>query len=134
MRKWNDSAECDALEHVLAKALSGSRERMPAACPLCAHESVHVYLHARQGGGMGGSWVWCSSCRCFAHGAIRPPEWWTNLEGVEPADLTAAPEALDAKAARIDEHWNQAAWKRPLSPSTALSESAQAPGPVPGRR
>ncbi len=107
MRKWKDSAECDALEPVLARAVSGSRDRMPVPCPLCALESVHVYFHAREGGGMGGSWGWCSSCRCFAHGAIRPPAWWVNLEGIELADLTASPEALDARAARVDAHWNK---------------------------
>lgn len=103
--KWKDSAERDALESVLAEALAGLRARMPASCPICGSESVHVYFHSHEPGRLGGSWVWCSSCRYYSHGTLRPPTWWQNLEGVELADLTAAPERLEAVAARIDAHW-----------------------------
>lgn len=135
---WTDSAECDALEPVLAEALGGLRNHMPAPCPICAHESVHVYFHAREGGRMGGSWVWCSSCRCFSHGSIRTPAWWANLEGVELANLTAAPEVLEPLAARIDAHWNrlQRAMKEGVLPPCRAPSVTGAGGHVsaPGRR
>lgn len=105
--RWNDSNESDALQSVLAEALAGVRDCMPAVCPVCESKSVHVYFHAREAGLMGGSWVWCSSCRCFSHGTLRTPTWWQNLEGVELADLTAAPEILETLAVQIDAHWSR---------------------------
>jgi hypothetical protein len=105
--KWNDSAECDALEVVLSEALSGGRDRMPAPCPVCTQDSVHVFFHAPQRGRLGGSWVWCSSCRCFTHGTIRAPTWWKDFEGIALTDLSALPVVLETMAVRIDEHWNR---------------------------
>lgn len=102
---WNDSHECDALEVVLAEALSGKIRDLPASCPCCESLAVHVFFYGRGVEGLGGSWVWCSACRCSSHGLVRIPGWWVNVEGVELADLTSMPEFLDGVAARIDEHW-----------------------------
>ncbi|MBZ4415239.1 hypothetical protein [Myxococcus sp. RHSTA-1-4] len=107
MRAWRDSAESDALDTLLARVLAGDVPRMPASCPVCGRaESAHLYFHARGEGRIGGVWVWCSACRCFSHGTVKPPAWWSNPDVVDPETLTAAPEALEELAERIDAHWN----------------------------
>lgn len=104
---WKDSAECDALDTLLRQVMAGDVPPMPAPCPVCGRAgSAHLYFHARGAGRLGGVWVWCSACRCTSHGTARPPDWWSNLEAVDPEALTAHPDALEALAKDIDAHWN----------------------------
>lgn len=107
MKHWDDSEVCDLLESIGRKALGEPHETAPMLCPRCGMRAVHVYMNGRQGGLMGGLWIWCSSCLCCTHGSIKPPAWWRNLEGIDPAGLTAHPDPLDSIRDLIDRHWNR---------------------------
>lgn len=109
MIEWRDAMneEFIQLNELLEQIISGLVIEMPTACPACTslRPSLHVYFNLRPNK-RGGVWIWCSNCGVYFHGSITPPEWWSNLERLDPHRLASQPQYLDTHAEEIDSHWN----------------------------
>lgn len=79
----------------------------PEVCPHCGvAASIHAYFDRDPRSGQGTMWAWCSACRRYEHGSLRPPAWWDNEPTLDRECLLSVP-ALDDHARRLDEHWDR---------------------------
>jgi hypothetical protein len=106
MSRWDDSITADPLEDYIRSAEAEPVSRLPATCPICKYDRVHIYFRRHTNDGFGGGWVWCSHCRRFFHGRVKVPTWWVDATFLSDEALTAVPDDLDSAAAAIDRHWN----------------------------
>jgi hypothetical protein len=73
-------------------------------CPSCGSQTLR-YFFLRPGGdedeededgGLGGFWMWCSTCRRFIHATSDVPAWWPDHPFVPQEVLAAEPDWLEA--------------------------------------
>ena len=80
----------------------------PKVCPLCNHESVHLYLHRfEDDDAIGAMWLWCSNCKSYTHAQYRIPNIWKNIESIDENALESKTEYLDNLSKDIDDHVNR---------------------------
>lgn len=98
--------EAADLDEVVRDILRFGWLRLPKKCPYCSTaRSVHLYFDANPSGGLGSYWIWCSSCRRFEHGSLRPPGWWQNLAIIPRLSLASEPDAVQTFVDEVDRHW-----------------------------
>ena len=78
----------------------------PKKCPICGHQSGHLYYHLHSET-HAGIWAWCSSCKSFSHYSGYAPIWWKNPSFIEVEKLCAVPDYLDDKSNVIDQWLNE---------------------------
>jgi hypothetical protein len=104
MTGWKQDSE--KLDEFVGQVVRVGWLLLPAKCPCCSTlESVHLYFDTDPIGGFGSYWIWCSSCRRFEHGSLRPPGWWQNLGIIPRPSLASEPDAVQAFVNEIDRHW-----------------------------
>lgn len=108
MNDWSDESYeiSESLELLVKSALEGGPIELPGPCPSCrAPRDVRLYFDAQNSGKHGSYWVWCTQCKVFSHGSIKPPTWWRNCPQVSRDRLDAFPGYLDSIKEEIDAHW-----------------------------
>lgn len=74
-------------------------------CPICNEKNAHIYYHRFEEDDIAGpAWVWCGSCKNYAHVRYMVPEWWTNLPAIDEESLCSTPEYLESIKDSIDAH------------------------------
>ena len=108
MTLWRDASDTEfkLLNSVLEGILSGADLRISKPCSECMPNwsRLHAYFHARPNG-HGGVWIWCSNCKIYLHGSVRPPLWWHNVKPIQEELLTSQPMYLEQFVDQIDQHW-----------------------------
>ena len=95
---WHDSD--DTIMNIFDDACAG-KTKFPSDCPICKGRQAHIYMH-RHNPRHGGIWMWCSSCRAYAHMSGIIPDWWENPGFTDEALLEGEPSVLDDMAVQID--------------------------------
>ena len=118
---WNDSN--DTIMEIYDEACEG-RTIFPSNCPICQNKQAHLYMH-RHDSRHGGVWMWCSSCKAYAHMSGIIPDWWQNPDFIDGTVLDSEPTFLDTITPLIDPWVNNLIDSRkPLaSSSSERSES-----------
>lgn len=93
----SDLTDKDKLLGILyRKLIDDESARFPSICPICSHESAHIYIH-RHSPERGGLWLWCGRCRYYSHGSLGAvPDWWVNPPEIDASKLAGEPGLLES--------------------------------------
>lgn len=80
------------------------KESYPQKCPICEAQDAHMFMYKQcVNEKMGSSWVWCSSCKTYAHTSYQVPTWWKNYKKISKDVLCSSPDyGLDENKREID--------------------------------
>lgn len=96
---WNENDELIEL----ADTLNGEGASFPTTCPSCGSRDCHAFMYKPSTvSKLGSLWVWCESCKGYAHFRGLVPEWISTPDFIDESKLCADVEYLHGIKDQID--------------------------------